>query len=59
MNNNKVVAGTNIPLSMFSMDQEVADRVGKLVLEKFEGLTAGNMVASRRKVNLSLRLKLR
>ena len=46
----KVVVGTGIPLSKFSMDQEVADKVAKLVLEKFEGLTIGNMVASRRKV---------
>ena len=46
----KLVVGTGIPLSKFSMDQEVADNVAKLVLEKFESLTIGNMVASRRKV---------
>jgi len=48
--NSKVIAGTNIPLSKFSMSQEVADQVGKMILEKFEALTAGNMVAARRKV---------
>ena len=46
----KVVAGTGIPLSKFSIDQEVADNVARLILEKFDGLTVGNMVAARRKV---------
>ena len=46
----KVVAGTGVPLTKFSMDQQVADRVAKLILDKFEELTLGNMVTSRRKV---------
>ena len=46
----KMVAGTQIPLSKFSMDQEVADQVAKMILERFEELVEGNMVASRRKV---------
>jgi len=46
----KMVAGTGIPLSKFSMDQEVADNVGRMILDKFEALVEGNLVASRRKV---------
>eukprot|EP00088_Acartia_fossae_P048483 TRINITY_DN5291_c0_g1_i1.p1 TRINITY_DN5291_c0_g1~~TRINITY_DN5291_c0_g1_i1.p1 ORF type:complete len:761 (+),score=196.81 TRINITY_DN5291_c0_g1_i1:47-2329(+) len=48
--NEKMVGNTNIPVSRFCMDQELADSVAKMILERFEALVVGNMVASRRKV---------
>lgn len=46
----RTAGDTNIPVSRFCMDQEVADTVAKMILEKFDSLVVGNMVASRRKV---------
>jgi len=46
----KTAGDTNIPVSRFCMDQELADTVANMILEKFDSLVVGNMVASRRKV---------
>ena len=40
--------------SEFSLPQEVADQVGKLVMEKFEQLITGHTQHSRRKVRLEV-----
>jgi len=46
----KTAGDTEIPVSRFCMDQELADTVAKMILEKFDFLVHGNMIASRRKV---------
>lgn len=48
--NNDIVPGTNIPLSEFSLPQAVADRIGKLVMDRFASMMEGHTQHSRRKV---------
>ena len=40
--------------SEFSLPQEVADRIGKMVMDKFEQLIAGHAQHSRRKVSFAI-----
>ncbi len=44
------VTGTSIPISEFSLPQTVADRIGKLVMDRFSALMEGHAQHSRRKV---------
>ena len=43
-------SGTTVPLSEFSLAQPTADRVGKLVMDRFSELISGHTQHSRRKV---------
>ena len=44
-------AGTTIPVSKFSLPQNVADKIGKLVMDKFTDVIVGQATShSRRKV---------
>jgi len=45
-----VVPGTNIPMGDFSLNQSVADTIGKLILDKFSAVMAGHGQHARRKV---------
>jgi len=48
---NNFVPGTNIPASEFSLPQNVADRIGKLIMDKFTEVIVGQATQhSRRKV---------
>ncbi len=42
--------GTSIPIAEFSLPQPVADRIGKLVMDRFSELMEGHSQHSRRKV---------
>jgi len=44
------VPGTTVPLSEFSLAQPTADRIGKLVMDRFSELISGHAQHSRRKV---------
>ena len=43
-------SGTSIPVSEFSLPQGVADRIGKLVMDRFSAMMEGHSQHSRRKV---------
>ena len=45
-----LVPGTSVPISHFSLPQGVADRIGKLVLDRYTQLMEGHGQHSRRKV---------
>lgn len=45
-----VVPGTNIPVGEFSLNQSVADTIGKLILDKFSAIMVAHGQHSRRKV---------
>jgi len=47
---NKIVPGTDKKVTDFSLDQSFADRVGKVILERYEELMVGFPQHSRRKV---------
>merc|ERR1712036_61564 len=49
-NSDEIVPGTTVLTSEFSLPQEVADRIGKMVMDKFEQLITGHAQHSRRKV---------
>ena len=42
--------GTTVLESEFSLPQEIADKIGRMVMNKFEQLIAGHAQHSRRKV---------
>jgi hypothetical protein len=44
------LTGTSIPIAEFSLPQPVADRIGKLVMDRFSALMEGHSQHSRRKV---------
>jgi double stranded RNA-specific editase B len=44
------ISGTTIPLSQFSLPQNIADKIGKLVMDKFAEIIVGQTQHSRRKV---------
>jgi len=45
-----VVPGTNIPVGEFSLNQSVADTIGKMIVDKFSAVMAGHGQHARRKV---------
>jgi len=45
-----IVPGTTVPESEFSLPQEIADKIGRMVMNKFEKLISGHAQHSRRKV---------
>ena len=46
----ELVPGTTVPASKFSLPQEIADKIGKMVMDRFAELIAGHAQHSRRKV---------